>query len=141
MTVTSRAKKTCTASRTPVTQTLKGNEKQFELGKNLSYQGKFQWNFDWGKANLVELAGNSSYLSLSYQGSSVYRPVLWASSSLILLAEGHFLLILMILLEDNLPGCMPIGQVSFNPFNPKIKIWILICHPYSFLTKVVGRSW
>jgi len=29
-------------SRTPVTQTLKGNEKQFELVENSSYRGKFQ---------------------------------------------------------------------------------------------------
>ena len=28
----------------------------------------------------------------------------------------------------------------FNPLNPKIKIWILICCPYSFPTEVVGRS-
>ena len=26
-------------------------------------------------------------------------------------------------------------------YNPKIKIWILICSPYSFPTEVVGRSW
>ena len=29
----------------------------------------------------------------------------------------------------------------FNPLNPKIKIWIPICCPYSFPTEVVGRSW
>ena len=28
-----------------------------------------------------------------------------------------------------------------NPLNPKVKIWILICYPYSFPTEVVGRSW
>ena len=28
-----------------------------------------------------------------------------------------------------------------NPLIPKIKIWILICCPYSFPTEVVGRSW
>ena len=28
-----------------------------------------------------------------------------------------------------------------NPLNAKIKIWILICCPYSFPTEVVGRSW
>ena len=27
-----------------------------------------------------------------------------------------------------------------NPLNPKIKIWILICCPYSFPTEVAGRS-
>jgi len=33
-------------------------------------------------------------------------------------------------------------QVRLNPLiNPKIKIWILICCPYSFPTEVVGRSW
>ena len=41
MTVTSRATETCTASRTPVTQTLKRKEKQFELGRNSSHRGKF----------------------------------------------------------------------------------------------------
>ena len=29
---------------------------------------------------------------------------------------------------------------SLNPLNPKIKITILICHPYSFTIEVVGRS-
>ena len=28
----------------------------------------------------------------------------------------------------------------FNPFNPKIKIKNLLCHPYSFTIEVVGRS-
>ena len=28
----------------------------------------------------------------------------------------------------------------FNPLNPKIKIKILLCCPYSFTTEVVGRS-
>ena len=32
-------------------------------------------------------------------------------------------------------------RVEFNPLNPKIKIWILICCSYSFPTEVVGRSW
>ena len=30
--------------------------------------------------------------------------------------------------------------VLINPLNPKIKIGILICCPYSFRTEVVGRS-
>ena len=34
-----------------------GNEKQFELAGNLSYRGKFQWNFDQGKGNLVWVSG------------------------------------------------------------------------------------
>ena len=42
-------------SRTTGTQTLKGNEKQFELAGNSSYQGKFQWNFDQGRENWGEL--------------------------------------------------------------------------------------
>ena len=29
----------------------------------------------------------------------------------------------------------------FNPLNHKIKVWILICCPYSFPGEVVGRSW
>ena len=37
--------------------------------------------------------------------------------------------------EENL------GMISINPLNPKIKIWILICYPYSFPTEVVGRNW
>ena len=32
-------------------------------------------------------------------------------------------------------------QSPFNPLNAKIKIWILICCPYSFRTEEVGRSW
>ena len=36
-----------------VTRTLKGNEERFELQGNLTYQGKFQYNFDQGKGNLV----------------------------------------------------------------------------------------
>ena len=36
-------------------------------------------------------------------------------------------------LNQNRPLC--------NLLNPKIKIWILICCPYSFPTEVVGRSW
>ena len=32
---------------------MKGNEKQFELAGNSSYRGKFQWNFDQRKGNLV----------------------------------------------------------------------------------------
>ena len=33
------------------------------------------------------------------------------------------------------------GGKLVNPLNPKIKIWILICCPYSFPTEVVGRGW
>ena len=42
---------------TPVTRTLEGNEKQFELAGNSSYRGKFQENFDQGKENLVRVSG------------------------------------------------------------------------------------
>ena len=31
-------------------------------------------------------------------------------------------------------------ELNFNSFNPKIKIKILLCHPYSFTIEVVGRS-
>ena len=33
------------------------------------------------------------------------------------------------------------GKPAVNPFNPKIKIKILLCRPYSFTIEVVGRSW
>ena len=33
-----------------------------------------------------------------------------------------------------------LGSPFNNPLNPKIKIKILICCPYSFPTEVVGRS-
>ena len=32
-------------------------------------------------------------------------------------------------------------EVLLNPLNTTIKIWILICCPYSFPTEVVVRSW
>ena len=45
-----------------------------------------------------------------------FKIVLWASTSPILLVQGHLLLVLiMILLEGDLPAPLPIGQVSFNP--------------------------
>ena len=43
--------------RTPVTRTVKGNEKQFELEGNASYRGKFQGHFDQGKGSLVRFSG------------------------------------------------------------------------------------
>ena len=42
---------------TQVSQTLKGDEKQFWVRGNLSYRAKFQWNFDLGKENLVPVSG------------------------------------------------------------------------------------
>ena len=53
-------------SRTPVTRTLKGNEKQFELAENSSYQGNFQWNFDQGKGNCGEFELSEFELSRFY---------------------------------------------------------------------------
>ena len=44
-------------SRTPVTRTLKGDEREFEFAGNSNYQGKFQRNFDQGKGNLVRVSG------------------------------------------------------------------------------------
>ena len=46
-------------SRTPVTRTLKGSEKQFELrGIRVNPPGNFQWSdFDQGKRNLVRVSG------------------------------------------------------------------------------------
>ena len=40
-----------------------------------------------------------------------------------------------------LQGNERVGISLVNPLNPKIKIWILICCPYSFPTDVVGRGW
>ena len=42
--------------RTLVIRTLKGNGKQFELVGNSTYRGKFQWNLDQGKGNLVQVS-------------------------------------------------------------------------------------
>ena len=47
----------CNYIKTPVTRTLKVNEKQFDLAGNSSYRSKFQWNFEQGKGNLVWVSG------------------------------------------------------------------------------------
>ena len=44
------------------------------------------------------------------------------------------MMVLQLLFTDKL------GSPFINPLNPKIKIKILICCPYSFPTEVVGRS-
>ena len=47
-----------TYSRTPVTRTLNGKEKQFEfIARNASYWGKFQGNFAQGKGSLIPVRG------------------------------------------------------------------------------------
>ena len=47
-----------TYSRTPVTRTLNGKEKQFEfIARNASYWGKFQGNFTQGKGSLIPVRG------------------------------------------------------------------------------------
>ena len=58
-------------SKTHVTPTLKRNEKQFELAGNSSYWGNFSEILIKGKEIWVQLAGNLSYLSSSYQGFTV----------------------------------------------------------------------
>ena len=40
-----------------VTRTLKRNEKLFKVVGNSSYWGKFQWNFDEGKGNWIQVSG------------------------------------------------------------------------------------
>ena len=62
-----------TASRTlPGTRTLTGKETQFELAGNSSYRGKFQWNFDQGKANLDPISGEFELSEFkSYRSSTV----------------------------------------------------------------------
>lgn len=62
-------------SRTLVTWTWKGKEKQFELAGSSIYQSKFQWNLDQGTANLVWISGEfeaMSCLILSYWGPTVH---------------------------------------------------------------------
>ena len=61
--------------RTGVTQTLKGNEKHFELVRNSNYWDKFQCDLDQGKKNEFGLAGNSSNLCSSYGGSTTVLPL------------------------------------------------------------------
>ena len=52
-----------------------------------------------------------------------YQLVIWESCSHILFAQGHFCLsLLMILLEDEVPRPLPIGQVIFNSYLPSKKI-------------------
>ena len=51
-------------NRIPVTRTLKGNDKKFELARNSSYRGKFQWNCDQGKG--IKFSSN-------YRGIPVIR--------------------------------------------------------------------
>ena len=47
-----------TYSRTPVTRTLKGKEKQLEfIARNASYWGKFQGNLAQGKGSLIPVSG------------------------------------------------------------------------------------
>ena len=53
-------------SRTPVTRTLMGNEKKFELLRNSSYQSKFQWNWDQGKGNLIRVIEVLLYMYSSF---------------------------------------------------------------------------
>ena len=36
---------------------LSNEEKQFALAGNSNYRGKFQWNLDQGKGNLVRVSG------------------------------------------------------------------------------------
>ena len=54
-----------------------------------------------------------------------FQLVLWASSSHILLVQGHFLLVLVNdLLEDDLPGPLPTGQNSLKSYLPRKKIYL-----------------
>ena len=69
-------------SRTSVTWlTLKRNKKQFEWAGNFSYWGKFQWNFDQGKGNIVWLSGEFEWsefeLSRFYCTSDVTNNRKW----------------------------------------------------------------
>ena len=74
------AKKLHNKSRTPVTQTLKGNGKQFELAGNSSYRKEIQFelagNLSYRKEIQFELAGNLSYrkeIQFELVGNLSYR--------------------------------------------------------------------
>ena len=64
-----------------LTRTLKVNEKQLELVGNLSYQGKFQWNFDQGKGNLARASGefelSQFYCAFKAHVPYGYKPLSW----------------------------------------------------------------
>ena len=54
---------------------------------------------------------------------------------------GAIVILCIVCFESFVRGLRVVSNNLFNPFNPKIKIWILICCPYSFPTEVMGRSW
>ena len=78
--------------KTPVTQTLKGNEKQLELAGNSCYHGKFSKNADQGKGNLVQVRGEfelSSFYCI-YSVNGVGRPKRLLPHAKMLLVLIHF---------------------------------------------------
>ena len=70
-----------TTSQQVTNLTLKVYEKQLELVGNLSYQGKFQWNFDQGKGNLVRANGefelSEFYCTFKTHVPYGYEPLSW----------------------------------------------------------------
>ena len=59
-------------SRTPVTRTLKGDEKEFEFAGIRIIGVNFSEILIKGREIKFELAGNSSYLSSSYRDSTTF---------------------------------------------------------------------
>ena len=76
-------------SRTLVTRTLKGDEKEFEFAGNSNYEGKFQRNFDQGKGNLVRVSGE---FELSEFELSRFYCILLFLSGCALFFHNYFLL-------------------------------------------------
>ena len=72
----------------------------------------------------------------SFEVSANFYPVFSRENS-----TGAIIIFCIVCFEALVCGLRVISNNLFNPLNPKIKTWILICCPYSFPTEVVGRSW
>lgn len=74
------------------------------------------WGLWSGQCITIQAFALSTLLQgLKEKNNVSYQLVIWASCSHILFAQGHFCLsLVMILLEDEVPRPLPIGQVSFN---------------------------
>ena len=73
--------------------------------------------------------------SNSFEVSANFYPVFSRENS-----TGAFIIFCIVRFEAFVCGLCVVSNNLFNPLNPRMKIWILICCPYSFSTEVVGRS-
>ena len=91
----------------------------YRLPKNEleNYIKGYQYSLQWLSTNKSQSHISRLLLLLSAQKILEFQLVLWASGAHILLAQDNFLLTctsqLMILLQGDLPGSLPIGQVFF----------------------------